>query len=1013
MLLPALAALLVAGTPVIAKTWYVDSAATGSGNGAAQADAWRRMADIAWASLAPGDVVEVRGGPFDERVAIGRSGTSPTARITLQGIGRPVIRGINGGSHDYVAVIGFEITHTSSVHNYEAIRLAGSDGWLIQDNLIQRTYSGGVSGAYGTVNTRNIVRANTFDDVTGASGGLTGAPVISLFGDFNLVEYNAITKSLDRTRAFGTGNVIRNNYFGPTDPSHYPNSSPFPHHTDSFQSYESTRPLRQFLYERNWDQDNLDSVAGTNAHGVLIQAGSSSEFGWAILRFNVLLRTGGTAYQFQNVDGIYGYNLTSVAMQSGASGIWRSAVTYDSPGGGHLHQWRNNTWAFAPNTASGIFTSTYAPTGFSADFQHRFDAGALPAGVNNVPDSDPLFVARSGGDYRLQSGSPLRARGGPLTTATSSGSNATSLSVADAGGLFDGWGIAEGDIIRIGAGEFVRIASIDYAANVVTLAAARTWAAGDPIRVKGMDDIGALPHAYAQPVTVSNTTSAALPSGSVTLTATVGNPDAVRMVEFLVDGRPVGLDHDAPYAVAWTSDGGAHSIEARAYSLWAGTTLYASSTVNSDGAAPAPATAPSFTRHPADATIATGDSVTFEVTVAGDPPPALQWRRDGVDIPGANAATYSLANASSEDAGSYDVVATNSAGQAVSNAAILAVNSAPVITTQPNSQSVPEGSTVTFSVEAAGDPAPAYQWFKDGAAILGATGSSHTIASVTAADAGSYLVEVSNPAGSATGAAATLAVLATEPVSPSLRFDFDGDGRTDILASNTVSGELEAWLLDGTDVGSVVELGNVGPQWELITTGNFNGDAAVDIVWRNRSTDEHTVWLMAGAEAGRIVTLGTYAPEWRLSGTADFNQDGNSDLLWHNQVNGEVRIWLMNGTDRGDTHSLPTRRLPWRLAGAGDIDGDGNPDVLWQNTSTGRSEVQLMSGVQARGTVALNKVSKNWLIVGTGDLNQDGQTDIIWQNSVNGECRYWLMEGATVRVNAVLAKLPAVWTVGN
>src|SRR5205814_9430463 len=118
------------------------------------------------------------------------------------------------------------------------------------------------------------------------------------------------------------------------------------------------------------------------------------------------------------------------------------------------------------------------------------------------------------------------------------GAGSTTLTVTAAKGLFDGWGIADADVIKIGAGSYVRIASIDYNTNVVTLAAARTWNNGDPVIVKGMEDIGALPFAYTAPLSIANTTPFALPAGAVNLTATVGNVDAVRFVEFLVDGLP-------------------------------------------------------------------------------------------------------------------------------------------------------------------------------------------------------------------------------------------------------------------------------------------------------------------------------------------------------------------------------------------------------------------------------------------------------------------------------------------
>ena len=72
------------------------------------------------------------------------------------------------------------------------------------------------------------------------------------------------------------------------------------------------------------------------------------------------------------------------------------------------------------------------------------------------------------------------------------------------------------------------------------------------------------------------------------------NPDAVRKIEFLVDGIPVGESCSAPYSIPWISDGACHEIEARAYSAWASRTLTKShkKIVNSENS-PGPLGSPS------------------------------------------------------------------------------------------------------------------------------------------------------------------------------------------------------------------------------------------------------------------------------------------------------------------------------------------------------------------------------------------------------------------------------------
>ena len=95
---------------------------------------------------------------------------------------------------------------------------------------------------------------------------------------------------------------------------------------------------------------------------------------------------------------------------------------------------------------------------------------------------------------------------------------------------------------------------------------------------------------------------------------------------------------------------------------------------------------------------------------------------------------------------------------AVAQSAGSTGGSAPTITTQPQNQTVNGGNTATFSVAASGASLK-YQWLFNGQIILGATSSTLTLNSVTAAKEGSYSVVVSNPYGSVTSATASLSVL--------------------------------------------------------------------------------------------------------------------------------------------------------------------------------------------------------------------------------------------------------------
>lgn len=88
----------------------------------------------------------------------------------------------------------------------------------------------------------------------------------------------------------------------------------------------------------------------------------------------------------------------------------------------------------------------------------------------------------------------------------------------------------------------------------------------------------------------------------------------------------------------------------------------------------------------------------------------------------------------------------------------IPITGMPLITTQPQDQEVIEGSTVTLNVTAYGESEMIYHWSKNGAPIDGASLSRLVLTNVTAADAGNYVVDVSNVAGTAVSQIARLAV---------------------------------------------------------------------------------------------------------------------------------------------------------------------------------------------------------------------------------------------------------------
>jgi hypothetical protein len=180
--------------------------------------------------------------------------------------------------------------------------------------------------------------------------------------------------------------------------------------------------------------------------------------------------------------------------------------------------------------------------------------------------------------------------------------------------------------------------------------------------------------------------------------------------------------------------------------------------------------APTFTTHPQSQSATVGGNVSFTSVASGSPAPTYQWKKDGANIGGATSANLALTNVQLDAAAIYTVVATNSAGSATSNAATLTVTAAPAaptFTQQPLSQSVSVGADVSFTVAANGNPAPTFQWRKDGVNIPGATSATLTVTNVQLNAAATYTAVATNSAGSATSSGAVLSVTSA-PAAPAI-----------------------------------------------------------------------------------------------------------------------------------------------------------------------------------------------------------------------------------------------------
>ncbi len=313
----------------------------------------------------------------------------------------------------------------------------------------------------------------------------------------------------------------------------------------------------------------------------------------------------------------------------------------------------------------------------------------------------------------------------------------------------------------------------------------------------GADIAGATASAYSTPATgaaddgavfavrVSNVAGTTTSTGA-TLTvhvaaAVTGQPQAQVVVAPAAATFSASASGTAPLSFQWRRNGSPiPGATAASYTTPATTgadhgALYSvqvSNAYGSDTSGSAALTVnlpPAIATQPLNQAVVAPAAATFSVAASGTAPLAYQWRKNGVDIPGATSAAYTTPATSTADSGSlFSVVVSSPYGSATSGNATLSVSAAPVpptITAHPASQTVLAPAAASFSVTASGTAPLSYQWRLDGAPIPGATGPSFTTGATIHADNGSlYTVTVTNGVGSATSNPATLTVNAAPTI---------------------------------------------------------------------------------------------------------------------------------------------------------------------------------------------------------------------------------------------------------
>ena len=475
-----------------AATYFVKTNGNDSADGLSVANAWLTGGKAA-STVAAGDIVYFLQGAgdgpalFNERISISANGT-PTAPIIFVATNHwtasnITVRAFNV-TGDNVWVVGFQVTQTAAEFQnfWPGINYSGATNGVICDNYIHHTQI----GSDGTVqiharSDKVIFRGNILQYSGTTNSGLNMDPHATTWhgigyssgSEYHLIEFNAIANVGDFLVPWLTNCIYQGNVLG-TNSTNYANGGP---HIDGLQC---DGPSKNIIMRNNWHVDNIV----LDSHFVLIEAPVNGRNSFITVVNNLSLRSGDQLW-YQMRDGT---NLLCAHNTVGQVGFGPRGGPASS---GFIRVFSDANGAGSGEAYNNIFTNVTTSRVFQLDTgtlitNHNlvdFNAVDMVNGVNGDIEGDPKFVDYAATNCMLQTTSPAKAAGGPLTVTTNAGTGNV-FGVSNVRWFTDGMGLTKGDHIYVGDDLDLVITNIDYTTYRISVSASFTWGSGDNVGYK-------------------------------------------------------------------------------------------------------------------------------------------------------------------------------------------------------------------------------------------------------------------------------------------------------------------------------------------------------------------------------------------------------------------------------------------------------------------------------------------------------------------------------------------------
>jgi len=178
--------------------------------------------------------------------------------------------------------------------------------------------------------------------------------------------------------------------------------------------------------------------------------------------------------------------------------------------------------------------------------------------------------------------------------------------------------------------------------------------------------------------------------------------------------------------------------------------------------------------------------------------------------------------------------------------------------------------------------------------------------------------------------------------------DFDGDGKSDLMLTKGSETKIFSFSPSGSNWAATEKYSAGYPtKWHLLYFTDFNGDGKTDILARTSTTNNNNPWSKAtNTGTGFIETPFTFQHTPNITGQysddklvfADFNSDGKQDIYhgWNYFVGGsastsKLDMYYSKGNDFYFTQHSYSALLGFVPNIPVDLNGDGRPEIINRN----------------------------------------------------------------------------------